>query len=85
MPREYFFGGVVKKQLPFVFQIRYSRGQFNSQMAVVMLQVIHSFYKNYSKNSLFSAKTSEKFIVSKDYCIAYHDDKLCIPIVDITI
>ena len=47
-------------------------------MAAVMLQVIPSFYTNYSKNSLFiSANTYEKFIVSKEYCIAGHDDKLC--------
>ena len=47
-------------------------------MAAVMLQVIPSFYKNYSKNSLFiSANIYEKFIVSKKYCIARHDDKMC--------
>ena len=47
------------------------------KMAVVMLQVIPSFYTNYSKNSLFdSADTYEKF-VSKEYCIALHDDKMC--------
>ena len=47
-------------------------------MAAVMLQVIPSFYTNYSKNRLFtSANTYEKFIVSKEYCIAHHDDKMC--------
>ena len=47
-------------------------------MAAVMLQVIPGFYTNYSKNSLFiSANTYEKFIVSKEYCIAGHDDKMC--------
>ena len=47
-------------------------------MAAVMLQVIPGFYKIYSKNSLFiSANTYEKFIVSKEYCIAGHDDKMC--------
>ena len=47
-------------------------------MAAVMLQVIPSFYTNYSKNSLlFSANTHEKYIVSKEYCIAGHDDKMC--------
>ena len=46
-------------------------------MAAVMLQVISSFYTNYSKNSLFiSANTYEKNIVSKEYCIAGHDDKM---------
>ena len=48
------------------------------KMAAVMLQMIPSFYTNYSKNSLFiSAKTYEKFIVSKEYCIARHDDNMC--------
>ena len=47
-------------------------------MAAVMLQVIPSFYTNYSKNSRFiSANTYEKYIVSKEYCIARHDDKVC--------
>ena len=47
-------------------------------MAAVMLQVILSFYKNYSKNSPFiSANIYEKFILSKEYCIARHDDKMC--------
>ena len=48
-------------------------------MAAVMLQVIPSFYTNYSKNSLvISANTYEKYIVSKEYCIAGHDDKMCL-------
>ena len=47
-------------------------------MAAVMLQVIPSFNRNYSKNSLFiSAKTYEEFNVSKENCFARHDDKMC--------
>ena len=47
------------------------------KMAVVMLQVIPSFYTNYSKNSLFiSANTHENHIVSNEYCVAHHDDKM---------
>ena len=47
-------------------------------MAAVMLQVIPSFCTNYSKNSLvISANTYEKDIVSKEYCIAHQDDKIC--------
>ena len=43
-----------------------------------MLKVIPSVYTNYSKNSLvISSNTYEKFIVSKEYCIARHDDKVC--------
>ena len=46
-------------------------------MAAVVLQVIPSLYTNYSKNSLFiSANTYEKLIVSEEYCIALHDDKM---------
>ena len=46
--------------------------------AAVMLQVIPGFYTNYSKNSLFiSANTYENCIVSKEYCNAGHDDKMC--------
>ena len=47
-------------------------------MAAVMLQVIPSIFTNFSKNSLnISANTYEKDIVSKEYCIAGHDDKMC--------
>ena len=47
-------------------------------MAAVMLQVIPSFYTNYSKNSLLiSANNYENYIVSKEYCFAGHDDKMC--------
>ena len=47
-------------------------------MTGAMLQVIPSFYTNYSKNNLFiSANTYEKNFVSKEYCIARHDDKIC--------
>ena len=43
-----------------------------------MLQVIPSFYTNYSKNNPFiSANTYGKYIVSKECCIARHDDKMC--------
>ena len=47
-------------------------------MTAVKLQVIPSFYTIFSQNSLFiSSKTYEKFIVSKEHCIARHDDKMC--------
>ena len=47
-------------------------------MAAIMLQTIPSFYAKISEKSLFiSAKTYEKFIVCKDYCIAHHDEKTC--------
>ena len=48
------------------------------KMAAVMLQAIPSLYTNYSGNSPFiSANTYEKYIASKKYCIARHDDKIC--------
>ena len=47
-------------------------------MAAVMLQVIPSFYTKIRKNNLLiSANTFEKYIVTKEYCIASHDDKRC--------
>ena len=47
-------------------------------MAAVMLQVIPSFYTNYSKHSLIiSTNIYQKNIVIKKYCIASHDDKMC--------
>ena len=47
-------------------------------MAAIMLQTIPSFYAIFSEKCHFiSAKTYEKHIVCKDYCIAHHDDKTC--------
>ena len=43
-----------------------------------MFQVILSFFENFSENRLFiSANTLEKYIVSKEFCIVHHDDKMC--------
>ena len=43
-----------------------------------MLRVTPSFFTSYSKNSLsISANTYEKNFLSKEYCIARHDDKMC--------
>ena len=43
-----------------------------------MLQVTPSFDTNYSKNSLFiSANIYQNYIVSKEYCIAHQDDRMC--------
>ena len=47
-------------------------------MAANMLQTIPIFYAKISEKSLFiSAKTYEKYIVCKHYCIAHHDDETC--------
>ena len=73
-----FFGKLVQKWYYFNFQILFPRKSLNNQTAAVMLQVLPSSQANYSKISLIlSANTYEKFIVSKDYCIAHHDDKMC--------
>ena len=73
-----FFGRFVQKKYYLVFQIHLFRKQRNIQVAAVLLQVIPSFYTEYLKNSPFiSANTYEKLIVSKEYCIARHDDKMC--------
>ena len=43
-----------------------------------MIQTIPSFYAEVSeKRHFFSAKTFEKYIVCKDFCIAHHDNKTC--------
>ena len=46
-----------------------------------MLQPIPSFYAKYSKNDLFFCKMIrifyEHYFVSKEYCIARYDDKMC--------
>ena len=47
-------------------------------MAAVMLQVIPSFFAEYSENWIFiSANTYKKDIVRNDYCVASHNDKIC--------
>ena len=47
-------------------------------MAAIMLQPIPSFYAKFSEKNLFiSAKTYQKNIVCKEYCIAHYDNKTC--------
>ena len=48
-------------------------------MEAVMLQLLASFHANFSKifQRLFiSANTYEKFVKSKDFCLAYQVDKM---------
>ena len=43
-----------------------------------MLHVIPSYHSKYSKHSHFiPANTKEIYLVSKKYCIAHDDDKMC--------
>ena len=77
-----FFGRFVQKVLVSCFSDSFAQKTTQQKrdqwMAAVKLQVIPSFYTIYSKNSLFiSANTYEKYIVSKQYCIARQDDKMC--------
>ena len=47
-------------------------------MAAVMLQVIPSFFQKFSETSLFiSTDDYEKFLVSRDYCVAARDPAFC--------
>ena len=47
-------------------------------MAAVMMQVVPSFYSVYSAKSLhICANTYEKYLVSKVYCVAQHEDSMC--------
>ena len=80
-----FFGRFVQKVIVSCFSDSFvqkttqqKRASVDGKMAAVMLQVNLSFYANYSKNSLFiSAKTYDEYIVSEEYCIARHVDKMC--------
>ena len=60
------------------FEIHFVNFHRSIQIAAIMLQTIPSFYAKISEKSLFiSATTYEKYIVCKDYCISYHDNKTC--------
>ena len=72
------FGSFVQKVIVSCFPDAFNQKRRNNQTAVVMLQVNPSFYTNYSKIShSTSPNTYEKYIVSKEFCIARHDDKMC--------
>ena len=60
------------------FQIHFVQQKHNVQMAAVMMQVIPNFYCLYSRKSVYiCATTYEKYLVSKDYCVAQHNDSMC--------
>ena len=58
------------------FQIHFVNFCRSIQMAAIILQSIPGFLAKISEKSL-SAKTYEKYIVCKEYCIAHHDGKTC--------
>ena len=60
------------------FQIHFVQQKHNVQMAAVMMQVVPSFYSVYSTKSVhICANTYEKYLVSKDYCVAQHENSVC--------
>ena len=74
----HFLVGLCRKSKQLVVQIYLFRKRLSNHLAAVMMQVIPSYHTNYSKNTLFiPANTYEKYILSKKYCIARHDDKIC--------
>ena len=60
------------------FQIHFVQQEHNVQMAAVMMQVIPNCHSLYSRKSVnICATTYEKYFVSKDYCVAQHNDSMC--------
>ena len=74
----YFLVGLYKKCNNLFCRVFFSQNFFINQLATVMLQVMDSFFSNYSKNRLFVyANMDGKHILSKKFCIAHQDDKIC--------
>ena len=60
------------------FQVHFVQHKHNVQMAAVMMQVVPKFYSvYYTKSVHICANTYEKYLVSKDYCVAQHEDSIC--------
>ena len=60
------------------FQIHFVQQKHDVQMAAVMMQVVPSFYSVYSRKCVHNcANTYEKYLVSKDYYVAQHEDSMC--------
>ena len=73
------FGTILQKQYNFVSQVHSFRKRLNNQMAAFMLQVIPSSCASYSKIHIFNfANRYENCNLSKDYCMAQHDNKICL-------
>ena len=77
-----FFGGFVQKVIVSCFSDSFAQitTQQKGASADGRCNVISDsqiLYKLFKKQPLFSANTYEKYIVSKEYCIARHDDKMC--------
>ena len=73
-----FFGRFVQKVIVSCFSDSVVQKMMQQSEGSCNVTSNSSFYTNYSKNRLFfSANTFEKNIVSKEYCIARHDGKIC--------
>ena len=59
------------------FQIDLLKLQHDIRMAAVMLQVLPSFFAEYSEKCLFISANTYKIIVCIDYCVAFHNYKTC--------
>ena len=60
------------------FHIHFVQQKHNVQMAAVMMQVVPSFCSVYSTKSVhICANTCEKYLVSKDYCVAQYEESMC--------
>ena len=72
-----FFGTFVEKLIVSCFSDSFIQ-KTTQQSKISCLVTSDSQLSNYSRNSLFTLqKKYEKNIVSKEYCIASHDDKMC--------
>ena len=60
------------------FQIHFVQQNHNVQKAAVTMQIVPSFYSVSSRKCVhFFANTYETYRVSKDYCVAQHEDSKC--------
>ena len=73
-----FFGRFVQKVIVSCFSDSFcqflSQHSDGSHYVTNNTQLLHEILK---KSLFIPAKTYEKYIVCKDYCIAHHDDKTC--------
>ena len=69
---------VVAARLAAIIYKNSFQSKFLWRMAGVMLQAIPSFYSSYSQDCLFiSSEHYENFLVTEQYCVAYHGSEYC--------
>ena len=73
-----FFDWFVQLKKSLSFQIHLLKLRHSIRKAAVRLQVIPSYFAEYSEKCLLnSAKTYKKYIVCNEFCVAFHNDKTC--------